>query len=177
MSQLACTIYNLVIRMDWNAEQYHRVSEPQFEWGLQVLARVAALPVRGDESVLDAGCGTGRLTMHLAGLFPRGRVVATDVSGSMLQTFSKALNNGRSSSMAGGHRADAHNSSARQFAAPEESVMRSERRSPLDAAGPNGSSQPVRPVLVLSDFQSLPFVSAFDIIFSTAAFYWAPDHD
>src|SRR5690348_3251391 len=82
--------------MDWNAEQYHRVSEPQFEWGLQVLARLAALLPRGDESVLDAGCGTGRLTQLLAGIFPRGRIVATDLSAPMLTTLAKTLaSNGR----------------------------------------------------------------------------------
>jgi trans-aconitate 2-methyltransferase len=120
--------------MDWNAEQYHKVSEPQFEWGLQVLARLAALPLRGDEAVLDAGCGTGRLTLHLAGLFPRGFVVGTDLSAPMLKTFAAELNGMR------------------------------------EPAGEHIG-------LVLADFQALPFLNSFDLIFSTAAFHWAPDHD
>ena len=47
----------------WDAEAYHRVSDPQVAWGRAVLAR---LDLRGDELVIDAGCGTGRLTRELA---------------------------------------------------------------------------------------------------------------
>ena len=67
---------------------YHRVSDPQFEWGLKVLGR---LELRGDETVLDAGCGTGRLTAELLRRLPRGRVVALDVSQNMLQTAEENL--------------------------------------------------------------------------------------
>ena len=61
---------------EWNASVYHRVSNPQLEWGLPVLAR---LPLTGDEVVLDVGCGTGRLTDRLAERLPRGRVAAVDL--------------------------------------------------------------------------------------------------
>jgi trans-aconitate 2-methyltransferase len=66
---------------DWNAAAYHRVSNPQLEWGLPVLAR---LSLAGDEVVLDVGCGTGRLTERLADRVPRGRVVAVDRSANMV---------------------------------------------------------------------------------------------
>jgi trans-aconitate 2-methyltransferase len=66
---------------DWNANVYHRVSNPQLEWGLPVLAR---LPLDGHEFVLDVGCGTGRLTEKLIERLPRGRVAAVDRSGSMI---------------------------------------------------------------------------------------------
>jgi trans-aconitate 2-methyltransferase len=66
---------------DWNAEVYARVSRPQFEWGRRVLER---LPLAGDEAVVDAGCGAGRLTELLAERLPRGRVVALDASEAML---------------------------------------------------------------------------------------------
>jgi trans-aconitate 2-methyltransferase len=68
---------------DWNAAAYHRVSNPQLEWGLPVLAR---LPLRGIELVLDVGCGTGRLTEKLLERLPRGRAVAIDQSGNMIET-------------------------------------------------------------------------------------------
>jgi trans-aconitate 2-methyltransferase len=42
---------------DWDAASYDRVSDPQFSWALEVLER---LPLAGDETVLDAGCGSGR---------------------------------------------------------------------------------------------------------------------
>lgn len=66
---------------EWNAEAYHRVSDPQLRWGLVVLER---LPLRGGELVLDIGCGTGRLTEKLLERLPRGRVVAFDLSSNML---------------------------------------------------------------------------------------------
>ncbi len=69
---------------EWNAEEYHRLSNPQFGWGLKVLERVAALPVRGDERVMDAGCGTGRVTGELLKLLPTGSVVGVDLSANML---------------------------------------------------------------------------------------------
>lgn len=68
---------------EWNAESYHRVSEPQTAWGRRVLSR---LTVRGDERVIDAGCGTGRLTGELMHMLPEGRMVAIDRSWNMLLT-------------------------------------------------------------------------------------------
>lgn len=68
---------------DWNAGVYHRVSEPQLEWGRTVLARLA---LTGRERVADVGCGTGRLTRELADRVPQGALVAVDQSASMLST-------------------------------------------------------------------------------------------
>jgi len=67
---------------DWDAATYDRVSGPMTRWGTAVLDR---LPLEGDESVLDAGCGSGRVTELLAGRLPRGRVVALDASPSMIE--------------------------------------------------------------------------------------------
>jgi trans-aconitate 2-methyltransferase len=66
---------------EWNAALYHQISAPQVSWGRKVLARA---PLRGDETVLDAGCGTGRLTRDLLEALPRGRVVALDLSRNMI---------------------------------------------------------------------------------------------
>lgn len=73
---------------EWNSEAYHRLSRPQFEWGLKVLDR---LRLRGDESVADAGCGSGKVTAKLVERLPRGRVVAMDLSQNMLQTARQHL--------------------------------------------------------------------------------------
>ncbi len=73
---------------DWNATVYHRVSNPQLEWGLPVLAR---LPLDGGELVLDVGCGTGRLTEKLVDRLPGGRVLALDRSANMLATAREYL--------------------------------------------------------------------------------------
>ena len=66
---------------EWNATLYHQISAPQVSWGKKVLSRVS---LRGDERLLDAGCGTGRLTRDLLEALPKGRVVALDVSQNML---------------------------------------------------------------------------------------------
>ena len=65
----------------WDANTYHRVSSPHVEWAQAVLDR---LELRGDETVLDAGCGSGRVTRLLAERVPRGRVIAVDASPQMV---------------------------------------------------------------------------------------------
>src|SRR5438067_13929126 len=66
---------------DWDATRYHRVAQPHAAWGANVLDR---LELRGDEVVLDAGCGSGRVTAQLLERLPRGRVIAADLSPAML---------------------------------------------------------------------------------------------
>ncbi|HEX6584322.1 MAG TPA: methyltransferase domain-containing protein [Thermoleophilaceae bacterium] len=73
---------------DWDAATYDRVSAPQVEWALRVLER---LPLRGDETVLDAGCGSGRVTQLLLERLPRGHVVAVDSAPSMVSHARRAL--------------------------------------------------------------------------------------
>jgi trans-aconitate methyltransferase len=73
---------------EWNSEAYHRLSRPQFAWGQKVLDR---LPLRGDETVADAGCGSGKVTAELLKRLPGGRVVAMDLSENMLQTAREHL--------------------------------------------------------------------------------------
>src|SRR5579864_8903065 len=67
---------------EWNATLYHQISAPQVSWGKKVLGRVS---LRGHERVLDAGCGTGRLTRDLLEALPEGQVVALEVSQIMLE--------------------------------------------------------------------------------------------
>jgi len=68
-------------RREWNAASYHLVATPHVDWGTAVLER---LPLRGDETVIDAGCGTGRLTALLLDRLPDGHVIAVDQSANML---------------------------------------------------------------------------------------------
>jgi trans-aconitate 2-methyltransferase len=77
-----------VRRRDWDAETYDRVSLPQQEWALAVIERLA---LRGDETVVDAGCGTGRVTRLLLERLPRGHVIGVDVSPSMIALAREAL--------------------------------------------------------------------------------------
>ena len=73
---------------EWNSAVYHRLSGPQVSWGKKVLSR---LRLRGDDRVLDAGCGTGRLTEELLEALPRGGVTGVDLSQNMLRSAREHL--------------------------------------------------------------------------------------
>ncbi len=74
--------------IEWDAAAYDKLSDPQFSWGMKLVAK---LPLRGDETVLDAGCGSGRLTEELLKRLPQGRVIALDLSANMLQNAQERL--------------------------------------------------------------------------------------
>jgi trans-aconitate 2-methyltransferase len=73
---------------EWDAATYDEVSDPQFEWGMEVLER---LDLRGDEVVVDAGCGSGRVTEQLVERLPNGRVIAVDGSEAMVEKAKERL--------------------------------------------------------------------------------------
>jgi trans-aconitate 2-methyltransferase len=73
---------------EWDAGTYERVSEPQLEWGRRVVERI---PLAGDERVIDAGCGTGRVTRLLAERVPRGEVEGVDGSRRMVEEAARLL--------------------------------------------------------------------------------------
>ena len=73
---------------DWNATSYDSISAPQQQWGATVVER---LTLRGDETVLDAGAGTGRVTEMVLERLPQGRVIAVDGSPSMCETARERL--------------------------------------------------------------------------------------
>jgi trans-aconitate 2-methyltransferase len=66
---------------EWDATAYDRLSNPMTRWGAGVLDR---LVLRGDERVLDAGCGSGRVTERLLERLPDGRAIAVDASAQMV---------------------------------------------------------------------------------------------
>ena len=66
---------------EWNARAYNTLNAPMNVRGNDAVAR---LELRGDEIVLDAGCGTGQVTETLLERLPRGRVIALDGSQQML---------------------------------------------------------------------------------------------
>jgi trans-aconitate 2-methyltransferase len=74
--------------VEWDGATYDRVADPQAEWGREVVAR---LDLAGGETVLDAGCGSGRVTAMLLERLPRGRVIGVDGSESMIARARDAL--------------------------------------------------------------------------------------
>jgi trans-aconitate 2-methyltransferase len=73
---------------EWDGCSYDRISSTMEALGREVLAR---LDLRGDETVLDAGCGSGRITEALLQRLPRGRVIAVDASQSMIEAACRRL--------------------------------------------------------------------------------------
>ncbi|WP_372791576.1 trans-aconitate 2-methyltransferase [Paraconexibacter sp.] len=73
---------------DWDGATYDRISAPMEAMGLAVLER---LDLRGDETVVDAGCGSGRVTQALIARLPRGHVIGIDGSEDMLTAARRRL--------------------------------------------------------------------------------------
>src|SRR4051794_17576701 len=110
----------------WDARTYDSSSEPQQAWGSEVLARVEGRIGPG-ATVLDVGCGTGRVTEALLALVPNGRVLAIDASAEMVELARRRL----------GDRAHVW----------EQDVL------------------------------ALALDAPVDVVVSTAALHWVPDHD
>jgi len=76
---------------EWDGTSYDRISATMEALGLEVLERLA---LRGDETVLDAGCGSGRITQALIERLPRGHVIGLDESASMIEAARARLGEG-----------------------------------------------------------------------------------
>jgi trans-aconitate 2-methyltransferase len=74
---------------EWDAGSYHGLATPHQAWGAAILDR---LSLRGDETVLDLGCGTGRVTEQLLErLGPQGRAIGIDGSAQMVEEAARRL--------------------------------------------------------------------------------------
>ncbi len=67
---------------EWDAKTYDEISEPQYQWGLEVLERLAPDP---GETVIDAGIGSGRVAERLLERLPDGRLIGVDGSAEMIK--------------------------------------------------------------------------------------------
>lgn len=70
----------------WNAEDYAKNSSTQAIWANELIAKLA---LKGNESLLDIGCGDGRITAEIARRLPSGFVVGIDSSENMIALASK----------------------------------------------------------------------------------------
>ncbi|MCL2646084.1 MAG: methyltransferase domain-containing protein [Phycisphaerales bacterium] len=77
---------------NWNPQDYHRHSSQQHHWANQILAHLA---LKGDETILDIGCGDGKITAQIAHAVSRerggGRVVGIDNSAEMIAFAQQAF--------------------------------------------------------------------------------------
>jgi trans-aconitate 2-methyltransferase len=74
------------VTLEWDAAEYEVVSVPHVGWGGGLLGRaLERRPLRGDETAIDAGCGTGKITELLLRHLPDGTVLAVDASAAMVE--------------------------------------------------------------------------------------------
>jgi len=66
----------------WNAADYSRSSPAQARWAQELIAK---LRLRGNERVLDIGCGDGKVTAELARSLPGGDITGVDSSPEMIR--------------------------------------------------------------------------------------------
>jgi trans-aconitate methyltransferase len=131
-------------RGDWDAADYVAHSAAQQEWARELIAQ---LGLRGDERVLDVGCGDGRATAMIAERLPRGSVLGVDSSPSMIAKAREQFPD--AGTWDGGASGLAN--------AADEGALRSLS-------------------FVLMDARALGLPPVFDVAFSTAALHWMSDH-
>jgi trans-aconitate 2-methyltransferase len=164
---------------EWDGASYDRISGPMEALGRAVLDR---LQLAGDEIVLDAGCGSGRVTEALIERLPRGHVVAFDASPSMVRVARERL--GDRALVCEGDLLDLdpaaldvpwRNIPSLHTAGVDGSGLAG---SGVDAAGVEGSALAAAGVEVRAlAAAGLDSERGFDAIFSTATFHWIGDHD
>jgi len=76
----------ILSHFEFDGEKYKQASKHQKEWGNK---SISELNLRGDEKILDLGCGDGVLTEQLATLTPKGTVIGIDASVGMIETAKK----------------------------------------------------------------------------------------
>jgi trans-aconitate 2-methyltransferase len=128
----------------WDGKSYDRISGPMEELGREVLSR---LHLGGDETVLDAGCGSGRITQALIERLPQGSVIAVDASPSMVASARERLS--------------------------EYEVSRAAGEDPVGL----GTGSRGRVDIRVGDLLELDLGEQVDAVFSTATFHWISDHD
>ena len=75
---------------EFDGEKYKQSSKHQKEWGNRLISE---LKIKGNEAILDLGCGDGVLTEELSMLVPHGKVIGIDASIGMINTAKKLERN------------------------------------------------------------------------------------
>jgi trans-aconitate methyltransferase len=73
-------------KQSWDAEDYANNSSAQTQWAQELISKLA---LQGSESLLDIGCGDGKISAQLAQILSAGRVLGIDVSPSMIRLASE----------------------------------------------------------------------------------------
>ncbi|HEX9045522.1 MAG TPA: methyltransferase domain-containing protein [Verrucomicrobiae bacterium] len=132
----------------WNAAEYAAHSAVQQDWAREIIAR---LHLRGDEHVLDIGCGDGKVTAEIARAVPQGSVLGVDASAEMIAFARKTFPQAKNPNL----RFDICD-------AREVGDLKSPKHRRLGGHSQRPASEPGAP---------------FDLVFSNAAWHWVEDHE
>jgi trans-aconitate methyltransferase len=82
-------------KYEFDGKKYRQASTHQKEWGTKIIAE---FEFKGNENILDLGCGDGTLTRRLSELVPNGKILGIDASQGMIEA-AKEFETGRLSFM------------------------------------------------------------------------------
>jgi trans-aconitate 2-methyltransferase len=77
---------------EWNSSDYAEHSSAQYKWGKELLD---LLKLNGDESLLDIGCGDGKITELISKKLSLGKVLGIDSSKDMIRFAKQKFTNDR----------------------------------------------------------------------------------
>ncbi len=149
----------------WNAADYAANSAVQQTWARELIAQ---LHLRGDEHVLDVGCGDGKVTAELARAVPKGSVTGIDASPEMIRFARKTFPPGKHPNLEF-QAMDALEITFAALSAPSP-PPREER---AGARRPTVSNSNPRSPLGRGEGEETP---RFDIVFSSSVLHWVADH-
>jgi trans-aconitate 2-methyltransferase len=153
----------------WNAADYAANSAAQHAWARELIAK---LQLRGDERILDVGCGDGKVTAEIARAVPRGSVVGIDASAEMIAFAQKtfpAKGNPNLAFQIGDARRINPAVLLSPAPPPREERAGVRRRSVSNL-------KPLAPTLSpLGRGEGVKWVP-FDIVFSSSVLHWVDDH-
>ena len=137
----------------WNAAAYAANSTVQQSWARELIAK---LKLRGDEHVLDIGCGDGKVTAEIARTVPRGRVLGVDASAEMIAFAKKTFPPSKISNL---------------------KFQICDARKMNDPVPAGSKSKPLTPALSPLGRGEGEEGAVFDLVFSNAALHWVDDHE
>jgi len=153
----------------WNAADYAANSAAQHVWARDLIAQ---LHPRGNEHILDVGCGDGKVTAELARAVPKGSVTGIDASPEMIRFARKTFSPSKHTNLKF-QVMDAREIRFAALSAPPPS-QREERA----GAGRRfiSNSNPRSPALSPLGRSEGEEVAWFDVVFSSSVLHWVADH-